>query len=208
LKFARRNVQFTGRISQRVFQAVGGQPSGSTLDFALFTGKTTASGYNTITMPSFRMLHLTPGGVIFGGTGTGGGGGGGNNTVVTVAIDVFGMDEQDGQPNVPAYDQRFPDFQTGVGQLLAPGTSIHLVRNGNSLTGHAFYLITIGTTTAGGGGGGTTTNQYFYFPLQFRGKVVNGKISGDFFTQDINGDRVRGAFNDIGLPVVSGHFEG
>ncbi|HEV8292020.1 MAG TPA: hypothetical protein VGP94_08850, partial [Tepidisphaeraceae bacterium] len=202
LKFTRRpSIKFTGRISQRVFQAVNGQPSGSTLDFALFTGKTSIAGYNTLTMPSFRMHHLTPGGVIFGG-------GGGTGTTITVNIDVFGMDEQDGQPNVPAYSPTFIDFQTGVGELLAPGTPIHFSRNGNSLTGHAFYLITIGTTTTGGPGGGTTANTYFYFPLVFRAKIINGKITGDFFTTDLNGDRVRGAFNDIGLPVVSGHFEG
>jgi hypothetical protein len=198
LKFTRRNVNFTGRISQRVFQVVNGQPSGSTLDFATFVGKTSISGYNTLTMPSFRMHHLSTGGVIFGG-------GGGTNTTTTVNIDFFGMDEQDGQPNVPAYDPVFIDFQTGVGELLAPGSPIHFSRNGNSLTGHAFYLITITVT----GGGGTANSTYFYFPLQFRAKIVNGKVTGEFFTLDAaTGNRVKGSFNDLGLPVVSGHFEG
>jgi hypothetical protein len=118
------------------------------------------------------------------------------------------MDPIDGQPNVPAYSPVFIDFQTGVGELLAPGSPINFSRNGNSLTGHAFYLITIGTTTTGGVGGGTTTNRYFYFSLQFRGTINKGKISGQFFTNDSDGTgRQTGAFNDIGLPVVSGKFE-
>jgi Ca2+-binding RTX toxin-like protein len=203
LKFtSRRTVKFTGRISQRVFQTVNGQPAGSTLDFLTFIGNSTITGYNTLTMPSFRMHFVTRAG--------GGplGGGGGANTTVTANVDVIGMDPIDGQPNVPAYSPRFIDFQTGVGELLAPGSPINFSRNGNSLTGHGFYLITIGTTTTGGVGGGTTTNQYFYFSLQFRGTINKGKISGQFFTNDSDGTgRQTGAFNDIGLPVVSGKFE-
>jgi hypothetical protein len=158
------------------------------------------------------MLHVTrAGGGDLGGQiggGTGGGGGTNNNTTIVATIDIFGMDEQDGQPNVPAYDQNIINPITGQALQLAPGTPIHFSRNGNSLTGHGFYLVTITTTTTGGPGGGTTNATFFYFPLQFRGKVRNGKITGDFFTIDLNGDRVKGTFNPERGPVVEGHFEG
>ena len=199
LKFTRRNVRVTGRISQRVFNT---QPGAIPLQFANFVGNTTVSGFNTLSMNSFRMVHLTASGGVLGG-------GGGTNTTTTVFIDVFGMDPIDGQPNVPAYDPVFVNPISGQGLLLAPGSPINFTRNGNDITGHAFYLITIGTTNAGGGGGGgTTTNQYLYYPVQFRGKINKGKITGDFFTQDANGQRVKGAFNTSGDAVISGHFEG
>jgi hypothetical protein len=199
LKFTRRKLKFNGRISQRVFNPAQGDLP---LAFATFIGNTTITGYNTLTMPSFRMVHLDVGGnPIFGGGNT-------DTTTVTGAIDVFGMDEQDGQPNIPAYDLIATNPTSGQGVLLAPGSPIHLSRNGNNVSGHAFYLITVNTTVTGGGGGPTTTSNFFYFPLEFHGKINNGKISGDFFTLDLNGQRVKGAFNAQGLPVVSGHFEG
>jgi len=92
--------------------------------------------------------------------------------------------------------------------LLAPGSPVHLNRVGNTITGHGFYLITVTTATTGGPGGGTQNATYHYFPLQFSGKVVNGKISGDFLVTDINDQPVRGAFNANAFPVASGHFQG
>jgi subtilase family serine protease len=194
-------VRFTGRISQRIFQgATGGIPAGpESLSLALFKGTTTVSGLNTLVMPAFRMNHLqTVSGTGGFGGGVGGGGGGGQPPrTTTVTVDIIGMDDVDGQPNPPAYD-----LVRGV--PLAPGSPIFLWRDGNHITGKAFWIITVL-----GPDGDLDAAEFFHFPIEFRGKVVKNEIHGEFFAIDADqhSTPMRGVFNERGFPVVQGRFD-
>ena len=104
-------------------------------------------------------------------------------------VDLYGIDA-DGNSVPPVIDPV-------TGLITTPGTQIQLFRVGNTITGHAVYQLTDAASGAVLDTG----------PIKFMGTIsAKNKIKGEFFTVDLQGNRIKRIFTNVTQPIINGEF--